>query len=133
MDVDDTSLVPVYVGQCRFLRSLPACAVALGLLALTSGGGVGVAVVFALPAILGSMLLPWRFAVLASGIALWFGFGKRRVLAREDVTVRVDLSGAVVMRRGARRVGYPLSDGLVQRNSAALRDTFVLYGFDLAD
>jgi hypothetical protein len=69
---------------------------------------------------------------LEDGIGLWFGFGKRRFLARENVTVRADLGGAVVMRRGARRLGYPLTDGLVARNHVALRTALALSGFDLS-
>ena len=44
--------------------------------------------------------LPSRgVVVLDEGIALWFGFGKRCFLARDDVTGRVDLAGIRALRR----------------------------------
>jgi hypothetical protein len=87
--------------------------------------------VFLLPAGIFALVLPWRFAVTDQGIALWFGFGRRRFLAREDVTVRADLGGTVVMRRGAGRVGYPLTDHFIERRRGALRAVLLAHGFDV--
>ena len=57
--------------------------------------------------------------------------GKRRALARERVTVRADHGGVVVLPRGAQRLGYPLTTGLVERDRLLLRDVFRFCGFDV--
>ncbi len=103
---------------------------AAGAVPLVFGNLLGV-LLFFLPAGIFALVLPWRFAVTNRGIALWFGFGKRRFLAREDVTVRVDLSGTIVMRRGASRVGYPLTDHFIERRRSALRAVLMEHGFDV--
>jgi hypothetical protein len=90
------------------------------------------AVVFAVVGLVVARYLPWRFAVLDEGIALWFPFGRRLFLPRDAVTVRVGLSGSVAYPEAFRRFGYPLTDGLVERRCAALQAVLVEYGFRLA-
>jgi hypothetical protein len=90
------------------------------------------AVVFAVVGLVVARYLPWRFAVLDEGIALWFPFGRRLFLPRDAVTVRVGLSGSVAYPEAFRRFGYPLTDGLVERRRAALQAVLVEYGFRLA-
>ena len=79
-----------------------------------------------------SVVLPWRFVVVDQGIGLWFGFGRRRFLPRDDIVVRVGLGPTVVFRNGAERFGYPLSDGLVERRRRELRAVLGEHGFRLA-
>jgi hypothetical protein len=62
------------------------------------------------------------------GIALWFGFGKRRFLARDDVTVRVDLAGVRVLP-DSEHFGYPLTDGISNRRLVILRAVLEELGF----
>jgi hypothetical protein len=133
MDLDNgVDPIPVYVGQSRFLRYGPTVMVVFAALALVTGGATS-ALLFALPAALVALTIPWRFEVFDRGISLHFGFGKERFLARELVTVRVGLGAPVVLPRGAERFGYPLTDGLIERDRTALRRSLALHGFDLAD
>ena len=132
MDRDDVSLVPVYVGQCRFLRVCPPCMLALAVIPLATGN-LGTALVLGVLGMLSSLWLPWRFVITNDGIALWFALGKRRFLARENVTVRADLGGAVVRSRGRQRFGYPLTNGLIERDRSGLRTVLARSGFDLVD
>jgi hypothetical protein len=108
--------------------------VALAALVLV-GSGRGAAfyaVVFALCGLVVARYLPWRFAVLDEGIALWFPFGRRLFLPRDAVTVRVRSGSPVAYPEVYRRFGYPLTDGLVERRRAALEAVLVEYGFRLA-
>jgi uncharacterized protein (DUF58 family) len=127
-----SSLPPVYVGECRLLRYFPLSLLIVATITLASGNAAG-ALVFGVPAVLVSVLIPWRFAVFRGGIALWFGFGKHRFLARENVTIRATLGSAVVLPRGVQRFGYPLTDGLVERDHSELRAVLAENGFELAD
>ena len=84
------------------------------------------------PVDVGEGMRVFRFtAVYDDGIDLWFSFGKCRTLGRENVTVRADHGGVVVFPRGAQRFGYPLTDGIVERNRMLLRDVFRFCGFDV--
>ncbi len=98
----------------------------------TGRGAVVYAIVFALCGFVVARYLPWRFAVLDEGIALWFPFGRRMFLPKDAVTVRVGLSGSVAYPEVYRRFGYPLTDGLVERRRTALRAVLVEHGFRLA-
>ena len=84
------------------------------------------------PGVVVASLLPWRFAVLERGIALWFPFGKYRYLAKERITVRVGHGSTVLLPRRAERFGYPLTDGLVEQRRMVLRAVLVEHGFDVA-
>jgi hypothetical protein len=100
-------------------------------LAAAGAGALPYFVAFALFGLVWARYLPWRFAVLDDGIALWFPFGRRLFLPRDAVVVRV--SGSPVAYPAAfRRFGYPLTDGLVERRRAALRAVLVEHGFRVA-
>jgi hypothetical protein len=88
--------------------------------------------VFALFGFVVARYLPWRFAVLDEGIALWFPFGRRLFLPRDAVTVRVGLGGSVAYPEAYRRFGYPLTDGLVEHRRKLLRAVLIEHGFHLA-
>ena len=116
------------------MRYWPPGMVVFALLVLI-GPGRGAfiyAVVFAVCGLVVARYLPWRFAVLDDGIALWFPFGRRLFLPKEAVTVRVGLSGSVAYPEVYRRFGYPLTDGLVERRRIALRAVLVEHGFRVA-
>jgi hypothetical protein len=92
----------------------------------------------ALPALLvmafalgAARLLPWRFAVVDEGLALWFPLGRRRFLARDRVTVRIGPGSAVARPDSQRRIGYPLTDGLVERRLPVLRAVLIEHGFQV--
>lgn len=121
----------VYVGQSEALHRWPGV-MALFAVAGWFIGGAGVTFVLLVPAVVVGMVLPWRFALLDGGIALWFPFGKYRYLAKELVTVRVGHGGTVVFPRRADRFGYPLTDGLVERRRSILRAVLVELGYDLS-
>jgi hypothetical protein len=121
----------VYVGQSQALHWWPVGMVAFALLA-SVGGDLGAALVLLVPALVVALVLPWRFAVLDAGIALWFPFGKYRYLAKDQVKVRVGHGSPVLIPRPANRLGYPLTDGLVERRGAALRAVLREHGYDIA-
>jgi hypothetical protein len=120
----------MYVGQSRLLRHWPQALLLLAAVSIALGN-LATAIVFGVPALLAGFALPWRFAVYDHGIDLWFCFGKFRALARERVTVRADRGGVVVLPRGAQRLGYPLTTGLVEHDRLLLRDLFRFCGFDV--
>jgi hypothetical protein len=122
------------MGQSVFLRCWPPGMVVFGAVVL-AGVGVGALlyfVVFAACGLVAARYLPWRFAVLDDGIALWFPFGRRLFLPRDAVTVRVMSGSPVAYPAAYRRFGYPLTDGLVERRRSALRAVLVEYGFRVA-
>ena len=98
----------------------------------TGSGALLYAIAFATCGFVAARYLPWRFAVLDEGIALWFPFGRRLFLPREAVTVRVGTGSAVAYPEAYRRFGYPLTDGLVERRHAALQAVLAEHGFRLA-
>jgi hypothetical protein len=108
--------------------------VVLGAVVL-AGAGVGAFVFCAVVAACGlvsARYLPWRFAVLDDGIALWFAFGRRLFLPRDTVTVRVRSGSPVAYPAAFRRFGYPLTDGLVERRRKLLHAVLVEHGFRVA-
>jgi hypothetical protein len=121
-------MIPTYVGESKVLHFWPRSMLVLALvpIALGSLGGV---IVFVVPALIAGALLPWRFAVFDDGIALWFGLGRHRFLAKEDITIRAGLGGTVLFPRGATTIGYPLTDGFVERRRASLRAVLFEHGF----
>jgi hypothetical protein len=98
----------------------------------TGRGAVFYAIVFALCGLVVARYLPWRFAVVDEGIALWFAFGRRLFLPKDAVTVRVNLSSSVVYPEVYRRFGYPLTDGILERRHPLLRAVLVEHGFHVA-
>jgi hypothetical protein len=124
---------PRYVGQSRFVHRWPHLMIVLGFAQAVTGAGPKLAgAAFMVVGGLVSAGMPWRFVVVDQGIGLWFGFGRRRFLARDDITVRVGIGPTVVYRNGAERFGVPLSDGLVERRRAELRSVLAEHGFRLA-
>jgi hypothetical protein len=105
--------------------------VLMGMLPVALGDLV-TALIFIGPGLISALVMPWRFVVVDRGIALWFGFGKHRFLAKEDVTVRVGLGATVLLPRRAERIGYPLTDGLIERRRLMLRALLAEHGFDVA-
>ena|SRR6476660_558677 len=128
--MDESASRPMYVGQSALLHRWPQALLFLAAVSVALGS-VSPAIVFGVPALVAGVVMPWRFAVYHDGIDLWFCFGKRRALARERVTVRADHGGVVVLPRGAQRLGYPLTTGLVERDRLLLRDVFRFCGFDV--
>jgi hypothetical protein len=104
-----------------------------GLVLIGTGRGASFyAVLFAICGVISARYLPWRFAVLDEGIALWFPFGRRMFLPKDTVTVRVGSGSTVAYPEVFRRFGYPLTDGLVERRRMALRAVLVEHGFRIA-
>ena len=128
----DVGLPPLYVGQSHLLHYWPWGMVAIALIPLALGQP-GVFVLLVVPALIFGAILPWRFAVTGQGIRMWFGFGKRRFVTKEDVTVRAGPDGVLVLPHGAFRFGYPLADGLLDGDDTALRSVLVEHGFELVD
>lgn len=122
---------PVYVGQSQLLHYWPRVMLAAAIMSLLFGQVLGI-LVFLVPAMLVAFLLPWRFAVLDRGIALWFGFGKTRYVAKENVKVRVGHGSTVVLPRQADRFGYALTDGFVEHRQTILRAVLTEHGFQVA-
>ena len=122
---------PVYIGQSQLLHYWPSMMVTGAAIGFLFGGPV-TSVILLVPGVVVALLLPWRFAVLDRGIALWFPFGKYRYLAKEQVTVRVGHGSTVLLPRRADRFGYPLTDGLVERRRSDLRAVLTEHGFDVA-
>jgi hypothetical protein len=122
------------VGTSVFLRCWPPGMLIFAFIVLigTGRGALFYAIVFAICGLVVARYLPWRFAVLDEGIALWFPFGRRLFLPREAVTVRVGTNSAVAYPEAYRRFGYPLTDGLVERRHTALQTVLVEHGFRLA-
>src|SRR5947207_8888202 len=108
--------------------------VALALLVLLQPGRAGAfyALLFAICAWIWARALPWRFAVLDEGIALWFAFGRRLFLPKDAVTVRVGSGSTVAYPQAFRRLGYPLTDGLVESRRTLLRAVLVEHGLRIA-
>jgi len=98
----------------------------------TGNGALFYGALFALCGLVSARYLPWRFAVLDDGIALWFAFGRRMFLPKDAVTVRVGSGSSVAYPEAFRRFGYPLTDGLVERRRKLLRAVLVEHGFRLA-
>jgi len=99
----------------------------------TAGSGALLScIAFACCGLVAARYLPWRFAVLDEGIALWFPFGRRLFLPKAAVTVRVNAGSPVAYPQAFRRFGYPLTDGLVERRRKLLRAVLVEHGFRVA-
>jgi hypothetical protein len=123
-----------YVGQSVFLRCWPPGMLAFALIVLlgTGRGAFFYGGLFALCGLVSARYLPWRFAVLDDGIALWFPFGRRLFLPKDAVTVRVRSGSPVAYPEVFRRWGYPLTDGLVERRRKLLAAVLVQHGFHVA-
>jgi hypothetical protein len=122
------------VGTSLFLRCWPPGMVVFAALVLTVAGAGALlyCVLFTAFGLAAARFLPWRFAVLDEGIALWFPLGRRLFLPKDAVTVRVGLGSPVAYPKPFRRIGYPLTDGLVERRRKLLRAVLLEHGFRLA-
>lgn len=123
-----------YRGENVFLRWWPPFMLAFAFIVLTGAGKAPVfyAAVFAICGLIGARMLPWRFEVVDEGIVLWFPFARLRFLPRDAITVRVAPGSAVASLDDSRRMGYPLSDGIVERRHDVLRAVLAEHGFRLA-
>ncbi len=83
-------------------------------------------------AVLMVRVMPWHFEVHDEGLLLWFAFGRRRFLYRDDITVRVNPGSPVVLFGASRRLAYPLPDGFVERRRAVLRSVLIECGYRVA-
>ena len=119
-----------FVGESTFLRIWPAFMLAFGLY-LATRGALGVGLFLALVGCAVAVVLPWRYLVLDDGLFLQFAFGKRRFLPRDQLVVRVNRTGGVAHRVG-RRLGYPLTDRLVERRTPFLRAVLHEHGYTVA-
>ncbi len=119
-----------FVGECAFLRYWPPGMLAFAFVMIVFAGNRAVLYAAAVAACgwLVARLLPWRFAVVDEGIILWFPFARQRFLAKDDITVRVGQGSAVALIP-SRRVGVPLTDGLVERRRLMLRSVLLEHGF----
>ena len=124
---------PRYVGACALLRAMPPAFLLLAFVTLASSPVYAAAPALMLTgcAICACQLLPWRFAVVDEGLALWFPLGRRRFLPRDAVTVRITLASAVAHPLTYRRARYPLTDGLLQKRLPVLRAVLVEHGFEV--
>jgi hypothetical protein len=120
---------PRFVGRSLALRFLPWLLIAVGLLtAIANAGAVLFGVFLVVLGVFARVALPWRFVVVDEGVALWFGFGRRRFLAKDDVTVRVEF-GDVRVLPNSERFGYLLTDGVSNRRAPILRAVLEEHGF----
>jgi hypothetical protein len=122
------------VGTSVFLRFWPPGMLTFAVIVLTGAGSGAFLyfVVFTFCGLVSARYLPWRFAVLDEGIALWFPFGRRLFLPKDAVTVRVRSGSPVAYPEVFRRWGYPLTDGLVERRRTLLAAVLVEHGFRVA-
>ena len=122
------------MGESVFLRCWPPGMVVFAAIVAATAGAAALlyCLAFAACGLVSARYLPWRFAVLDEGIALWFPFGRRLFLPKEAVTVRVGVGSPVAYPTVFRRFGYPLTDGLVERRRKLLRAVLVEHGFHVA-
>ena len=65
-----------FVGQTLSLRVLPGVVIAVGVsTALSNASRLPLGVFLMAFGVFTSLAIPWRFAVVDEGIAMWFGFG----------------------------------------------------------
>ncbi len=125
----------LFVGESRLVRRLALGLIGFGLLVIFWEWPGGPISGFALGCILVGALMvrvmPWHFEVHESGIDLWFALGRRRFLPKDAVTVRVNPGSPVALVGRGRRMGYPLTDGIVERRRAMLRSVLLELGFDV--
>jgi hypothetical protein len=120
---------PRFVGQSVALRFLPWLLIVVGFLIAISNVGAGVLGVLLMAlGVFARVALPWRFVVVDEGIALWFGFGKRRFLTRDDAAVHVEL-GDVRVVPSSGHFGYLLTDGVSNRRFPILKAVLEEHGF----
>ena len=118
-----------FVGQSLSLRVLPGVVIAVGVsTAVSNASRLPLGVFLMAFGVFTSLAIPWRFAVVDEGIAMWFGFGKRRFLAKDDLTVRVEFGDVQVVPH-MEHFGYLLTDGITNRCVPDLTAVLEEHGF----
>jgi len=118
-----------FIGQSLPLRFLPWLVIVVGFCtAISNASPLPVGLFLVALGVFARLALPWRFVIVDEGIALWFGFGKRRFLARDDITVRVEFGDLRVVPN-SEHFGYLLTDGITNRRVPALRAVLEEHGF----
>lgn len=121
-----------YTGESRFLRLIPWAFALLAAVALFNGD-LFTTVALGVPAAVVALVMPWRFEIDPTGIALFFGLGRHRYFARDTIRIRAGRGGTVVFPGSAERLGYPLTAGLVEHDRLELRRLVLVLGFDVVD
>jgi hypothetical protein len=124
-----------FTGRSTFLLWLPWLMLAYGLAAALwslSRGALGFAVVSGLVGWVISVTLPWRFEVRDDGLELHFAFGKHRFLPKREVTIRCRVGSPVALIGRSRRLGYPLTPGLLEARRQMLRSILIDTGYEVA-
>lgn len=124
---------PTYQGGSAFLRWWPRLLLALAAVVVPIGWSRTLpwAALFVLVAVLHGRLLPCQFTILDEGLALQFPFGRRLLLPKESLTIRMDNVGALAFAGRRRTIGYPLLDKILYEpgRSLLLRTAFSGLGY----
>jgi hypothetical protein len=124
---------PTYQGGSGFLRWWPRTLLGLAALVVVLGVARSLpwAALFVLVALLHSWLLPCQFTILDEGLAPLFPFGRRVLLPKQTLTIRMDDVGALAFVGRHRHSGYPLLDRILYEpgRSLLLRTAFAGLGY----
>jgi hypothetical protein len=122
-----------YQGGSAFLRWWPRALplVALWVLVIGWSHSVQWAALLVVAAALHARFLPCAFTVTDDGVWMLFPFGRRRFLAKQAITIRLDIVGAVALVGRRRRVGYPLMDRVLYEpgRTSLLYTAFSSFGY----
>ena len=131
--IASVSSAPTYQGGSAFLRWWPRLLLALAALVALVGWSRSLpwATLFVLVAVLHSRLLPYQFTILDEGLELRFPFGRRLLLPKQSLTIRMDTVGALALVGRHRWIGYPLLDKILYEpgRSMLLRTAFSGLGY----
>jgi hypothetical protein len=126
------SSAEVFEGSSGYLRWAPKAALLLAALVLWVGWNHALewATLLVFIALLHGQCLAWRFVVSDDSVTMSFPFGRRVVVAKETVSVKMEMVGATLRVRG-RLLRYLLFDGVLYRPGCEerLRHAFVARGF----
>jgi hypothetical protein len=124
-----------YQGGSTFLRWWPRLllAFAVGILAIGWSRSIQWATLLGLAAYIHSRWLPCQFTILEEGIELRFPFGRRLFLAKNRLTIRLEMVGATALVGRRRRFGYFLLDRILYEpgRGLLLRTAFSALGYNL--
>jgi hypothetical protein len=127
---------PTYQGGSTFLRWWPRVLIGLAALVVLMGWSRSLpwAALFLLAAFVHGRLLPCEFTILDEGLALQFPFGRRILLPKQSLTIRMDNVGALALVGPRRRFGYPVLDRILYEpgRSILLRTAFSGLGYRMA-
>ncbi len=122
-----------YQGGSTFLRWWPRALplVALLVLAVRWSHSVQWATLFVVAAAVHARFFPCAFTITDDGVWMLFPFGKRRFLAKQAITIRLEIVGAIALVGPRRRVGYPLMDRVLYEpgRSSLLYTAFSSFGY----